>query len=73
MNTTPSMKNCTHLGTTEDMIHRVVDVYEDGEFMYAVYEEGTSDEYITSVLINLVEKNPDKYMFTPYVEFAHLV
>jgi dihydroxyacetone kinase DhaKLM complex PTS-EIIA-like component DhaM len=61
------------LGRTTDTVRRVVDVFADHEKMYAIYDIGTADEYIAEESINKVKANPDKYIYTPYAEFAEQV
>jgi len=56
------------LGTTIDNVQRNVDVYADDEYAYCVYEDG----YETFALLDDIKSEPDRYMFTPYVEFVEL-
>ena len=53
-----------------DNVHRVVHVFSDTEKLYAVYYIGEPVEYTTSADIIDVKTDPDKYMYTPFVEFT---
>ena len=59
-----------YLGQTVDNVHRVVHVFSDTEKLYAVYYIGEPVEYTTSADITDVKSDPDKYMYTPFVEFT---
>lgn len=61
------------LGATKDNTNRDVIIYADDERMYAVYNEDTPDEYVTSINIHDILDDPDNYLYTPYIEFANLL
>jgi len=57
------------LGTTKDNCNKEVTIYSDDFFfVYCVYSDG----YEAKEEIINIQNDPDKYMFTPYVEFVKI-
>jgi hypothetical protein len=57
-------------GQTYDCANHLVDVFSDGTEIHAVYEHGEFNQYIAKEDISAIVKDPDKYLFTPYIEFV---
>ena len=55
------------LGSGEDMAHHPYDAYKVNDEIHIVYEGG----YVASEKIDNVQADMDKYLWTPYVEWAH--
>ena len=64
---------CKFLGRTQDNVKRDVHIFADNLYIYAVYDNNTPDEWVTTAEIELVKENPEDYLFTPYIEFLHLI
>jgi hypothetical protein len=56
-------------GQTFDCANHLVDVFSDGSEIHAVYNLGEESRYIAKEDISVIVKDPDKYLFTPYIEF----
>ena len=61
--------NYTFLGKTVDNCHRNVDMFSDGDTIYAVYDLCEHTEYSAEESISKIKKNINEYLFTPYIEF----
>lgn len=59
-------------GETVDNCHRIIHMFSDGTMFHAVYNLGEKDQYIAYQLIEDVQRSPDDYLFTPYIEFIDI-
>ena len=55
------------LGSGEDMAHHTYDAYKVDDEIHIVYE----NEHVASEKIDNIQGDMDKYLWTPYVEWAH--
>ena len=62
-------KSTDYKGQTFDCANHLVDVFSDGTEIHAVYHLGEDDQYFAKEDISKIIKDPDKYLFTPYIEF----
>lgn len=63
-------KSENYKGQTFDCANHIVDVFTDGNEIHAVYNLNEFDQYIAKEDISAIVKDPDKYLFTPYIEFV---
>ena len=61
-----------YLGTTTDSAHHEVDMFSEGDIIHAVYNFGSEHERATSESIEKIKTHPDRYLFTPYLEFVKI-
>lgn len=60
-------------GQTFDCANHLVDVFSDGTEIHAVYNmTEEAHPYIAKEDISSIVKDPNKYLFTPYIEFIDL-
>lgn len=64
-------KSKYYVGRTVDNCHREVHVFSDGECLHAVYNLGKDDEFVSTEYIKEVEKDPDAFLYTIFVEFVN--
>lgn len=57
-------------GQTFDCANHLVDVFADSSEIHAVYHLNEESQYIAKEDISAIIKEPDKYLFTPYIEFV---
>lgn len=57
-------------GQTFDCANHLVDVFSDDKEIHAVYHLGEDSQYFAKEDISAVVKDPDKYLFTPYIMFV---
>jgi hypothetical protein len=64
-------KSQNYKGQTYDCANHLVDVFSDGKEIHAVYNMSEeANRYIAKEDISAIVKDPDKYLFTPYIEFV---
>lgn len=57
-----------YLGSGKDMAHHAFDAYRVDDEIHIVYENKT----VATEKIQNVSNNPDKYLWTPFVQFVGL-
>jgi hypothetical protein len=63
-------KDDTYLGHTEDMAHKQVEGFLIDEKIHIVYNLGEENQYSTARPLIDIERDVDKYIWSPYAILA---
>lgn len=62
-------KSKEYKGQTFDSANHLVHMFSDGTIIQAVYNMGEQSQYVAQEEIQSILDDPDKYLFTPYIQF----
>jgi len=59
-----------YLGAGQDMAHHPFHAFRVDQEIHIVYHLGEQDQYVAKEDVHKVSSNPDKYLWTPFVQFV---
>ena len=59
-----------YLGSSQDMTGKKVNGFLDNGYIHIVYNLNTPEEHYSTKLLEDIEVDMDKYLWTPYATFA---